>query len=283
MTLDELAEAIYPEKEGTERLECRIYPASTKVINHAQTPEGVELRLLTQNMWMIPRPFAADNKKRLERFAEYVRKKQPDVVAVQELWLRWSIDYLREQIGYHCIASDSYFNRTGLALFLRERPISAGNYAFPKNGDYNFVETLAAKGFQKAKVRINGNVVTVINCHLYNPTRPFEDKITAKQFRKLIKAAEGDTILMGDLNLSWDDFVRENDGFFHHDGNNELTLTRDNPYQNMRFNKYMKSGFKDDYLLLRPVDMKVKSWETRVVKNPIVSDHWGVVGRLKLE
>ena len=241
----------------------------------------MKLKLLSLNLWQLPRPFSAHNRERLDRFIDYVQKAKPDIIACQEVWMKSSLNHLRknlkEKLGYHCIVSPGIINRSGLVTFTKFKPIKASLHSFKKRGRYNFIERIVSKGFQKIKFK----KFTLINSHLYNPMYNTEGKQTIRQFKQIKKATKDeDTVLLGDLNLDWKQFLLHNDDHFIHDNNKQLTTTRKNWYQNLRFNRWMESDFKDDYILFRSNTIKLLELKTRVIRKPLFSDHYALAATI---
>ncbi|MFC1723878.1 endonuclease/exonuclease/phosphatase family protein [Nanoarchaeota archaeon] len=241
----------------------------------------MELKLMTLNMWQLPRPFSAHRTIRLRRLKKFVRKADPDIIALQEMWPWTSVWGLR-RLGYYMTADVGLYNTSGLLTLSKFKPKEVIRYKFKKTSHHNLIEWLAFKGLQKIRFRINGEDVWVLNTHLYNPMQEWEKRIVGHQFRILKGFAGSDTVLLGDLNLDWADFLSLNEDYFIHDGNGMVTTTRQNKYQNMRFNRLMDSEFKDDYVLFRPGKFTA-SWNTKIIKEPLMSDHYPIMTRMKLK
>jgi len=46
------------------------------------------MKILSLNCWLLPPPFSSENKNRLSRIVNLIKKHNPDVIALQEVWLK---------------------------------------------------------------------------------------------------------------------------------------------------------------------------------------------------
>jgi endonuclease/exonuclease/phosphatase family metal-dependent hydrolase len=243
----------------------------------------MELKILDLNLWMLPPPIAADNKKRLALFLELVKKINPDIITLQELWWSRYIVYLRKNLkGYHMYRpSQNRFNKSGLVTFSKKKAIGWHFHRFPKQKE-GFFEKIASKGYLIIKLNLGETMYHIVNTHLYCPDmRMKKINLTESQFWTLERiSAHGNWIICGDLNIDEPEFKKLNKGRFSHVANQMSTVSRTNKYATMRFNRFNrfnKGEKRLDYTLLRLATEQKPVLKTRVLRKPLLSDHYAML------
>ena len=245
----------------------------------------MELKVLTQNLWLLPFPLSIHNKERLTKFIKVVKKIKPDIIALQEVWLNSHIEYLKNHLKtYHLtVFNNKLFNRSGLVTLSKIKPISSSVHHFNTRKLHSLIEKTVHKGFQKIILPVKNQALTLINCHLYHEITQKRTQIIKKQFKELKKLLKNkEALILGDLNMCWKTFLKLNKQFFLHGNSDDHTRTSSNYYQNVRFNRFMDTNKKEDYILFRSLK-KTPVIKTKVIKTPIISDHHAVVGEIIIE
>jgi endonuclease/exonuclease/phosphatase family metal-dependent hydrolase len=239
----------------------------------------VTISIFNLNCWLFPPPISAEGDARLAAIIAMIKEYGADIISLQEVWLNAHLRRLRQSLpGYHCISSGTpLYNQSGLALFLKEKPLFSEIKHFERSLGHNGTEWLLRKGYISAKVLLGGKEYTVIDTHLYAAFSRAGKTVTESQFREVVRnAPQGNTIICGDLNLEDEAVSRINEGIFSRLCDEERTLDGKNPYSNKRFNKLnMKKrpeGKKIDYMLYKGI--AGTAIEYKVVKAPLVSDHY---------
>jgi endonuclease/exonuclease/phosphatase family metal-dependent hydrolase len=242
----------------------------------------MELKILDLNMWLLPAPIASDQKQRLQRFIRLVQRLDPDIITLQEVWLRRYIKFIRKSLpGYHLRnPSKGFFNRSGLATLSKKRPAGWHFQSYPKFKGESRLEKLAAKGYLSIKIHFAKRWFNVVNTHLYAESLKNKRKITERQFETLlILTQNGDWIVCGDLNLDEARFSQLNHHHFSYHPVKSFTVSSANKYTKSRINRFTKCDKKLDYTIIRtePANIKII---TRVIQRPLLSDHYALFTRL---
>ena len=108
-----------------------------------------KITILNLNLWLLPKPFARDQKKRFARFIKMVKELQPDIITLQEVFLSKYIKRLHRSLGDYYVSAfpKRFINAPGLVIFTKERPYLFEFHFFGITEKYNLVERLAKKGF----------------------------------------------------------------------------------------------------------------------------------------
>ncbi len=239
----------------------------------------MELKLLDLNLWMLPAPIASDQKKRLQRFILLVKRTDPDIITLQEVWLGKYITFIRKNLkGYHLHrAGKGVFNKSGLVTLSKKAPSSSHFHLFPKLKGVGRMEKLAGKGYLVIMLSLFGRKFHVVNTHLYCPMVEKKKKITEQQFGMLKSISRsGNWIISGDLNIDEPEFKKLNMGHFTHHTAKVYTVSKENKYARSRMNRFGKGDKKLDYTLLRAKSNNI-IMHTEVLQNPKVSDHYAVL------
>ncbi len=227
----------------------------------------------------MPKPLSIKEKQRLSQIISVIRENNPDVIALQEVWLsKYAKEIERQLKEYTFTMSGSFFyNKSGLVTGVKKSNDIEINY-FPFTKKHSLVERVARKGYHSVKL---SNDLFFVNTHLYTQTNDAEKAITASQFRLIQKLMPTKQVIVaGDLNLN----ERELNKFnirFDYDTSYGLTISSSNYLTQARCNKFLKQDLKIDYLLA--TKEKTASLVTKCITKPIVSDHYMLLSSIKIK
>ena len=235
------------------------------------------ISIFNLNCWLFPPPISADCNNRLSSIIDLIKERDPKIICLQEVWSNKYLEYLKQKLtNYHCVSSGSlFYNQSGLAIFLKEKPLSFRVNFFKLSFRHNFTEWFLRKGYIEANIKINGVKWTIVNTHLYAAFSKKTEIIIEKQFLELISKISGtDVFLCGDLNLEEGKFEKLNQGRFSRLCDLQNTSDVNNPYARKRFNSFIigNKSKKIDYLIYKSGPAVQSEYE--VIKKPFVSDHY---------
>jgi len=241
----------------------------------------MKLSILNLNCWLLPPPFSVHNKERLNELIRLIKKLNPDIVTLQEIWLNKHIRFLKENLNeYHITSSKTkFYNQSGLVTLTKSKPLSTKIYFFEPVRS-NIAEVIGKKGYLIVDVPLPKSKLSIINTHLYTPLLSSGKKYPERQF-EIIKKITGNRefLVAGDFNIDLANFTRINRNHFKQKCGKEDTLRSTNLYSYRRLNRlWREKNKKIDYILLRT--NKKASLKTRVIKNPIISNHFGMFATL---
>jgi len=231
------------------------------------------MKIFTLNTWLLPPPLAKDNRERVRNIIQMIERVDPDVVCLQEVWLRAYVRQIKSALSAYSFrtTTDQFlFNRSGLLVGSR-KPIT--NYradTFPDSKEHNLEEKIAGKGWQLASI----SGYTVLHTHLY-ASKDKDYRMTKAQLQQLeALTTPEDTILVGDLNLSREAFCESVQTFVCPE-ETEHTIVPDNPYASARLNA--PSDAKWSYIT--PKKGSDLTINTEIIKELVVSDHFALAGK----
>jgi endonuclease/exonuclease/phosphatase family metal-dependent hydrolase len=234
----------------------------------------MRLKIFCLNCWLAPFPISVRNNKRLVKIISLIKKHSPDIIALQEVWLKKYVRVIERKLpDYHFIKSDSgMFNRGGLVTGLK-KPKSYDIRSFPITKRHNILERLGSKGFHIIELYPN---VYIINTHLYSSDK----EITGSQFQNIQKFSKSkNCILIGDLNLERKNLAKINT-IFTLDKSDYLTAPYNRAHSYFLFNRNPGVDIRIDYILkTKNSKMQVS---TQCLGSPIVSDHRIILGNVKI-
>jgi len=239
----------------------------------------MRLRIATMNLWGLPAPLSVHKPQRMRDAAEIILSRRLDIVALQEVWMLRDIAFLKKRLaGYHVfVVPNIFFNTSGMMLFSRF-PLTAALYHPFKRSFFN-KEIPSRKGYYRAIVQIQGIGITLFNTHLYYSSGDNESTVHASQLRELTAALDHrPTILMGDFNATHGS-LHFPVGYQLLSNPNALTVLRDNPYANKRFNSINSSDRSPDLLY---ANFPHRLIDAHAIPSPFVSDHSPVVAEIEL-
>jgi endonuclease/exonuclease/phosphatase family metal-dependent hydrolase len=242
----------------------------------------MELKLLDLNLWLLPRPLSSDNKKRMDRFIALVKKLDPDIITLQEVWLMGYERYLKKNLKpFHVSSSGKKrLNNSGLVTFSRKKPLSESIHLFKKE---SLLDKLVRKGYLIIRLNLDGRFIRILNTHLHASLKAKPNKNSIFQFQQLKHVtSEGDWIVAGDLNLRQELFHKLNDGHFIPSRSSIPTYSSKNRYAKARLNRLDHSDRKVDYVLLKLSNGTSYSLSTKVIKSPLMSDHYALFSVIRI-
>jgi len=244
----------------------------------------VEIKIFNLNCWLLPTPLSSDNWERLGRIVKLIKKYDPDIVALQEVWRKKYADYLQKELReYFCYAGKKLFNRPGLVTLLKVKPLFFKRGVFRKSKKFNRLEKFASKGYQRFLLKIRNKKFIFINTHLYTAFNPDANKQALTEFEYLKKlCGQKKVVLVGDLNIGEKTFEKLNNGFFKYESDKSLERLGITKYRKKRFSRFGQSSKRVDYILVRGVGGSKIKLNRQIIKKPEVSDHFPRLVTLRL-
>ncbi len=235
----------------------------------------MKIKILSSNCWLLPPPFSVENRKRLKKLIGLIRKTNPDIIALQEVWLNKYVSLLKKGFSDYFAVSlnKGFFNKTGLVTLSKLKPNSVDFYFFKKTKKHSLVESFAKKGYQKIIFDIGQKKLAFINTHLYAPVLELEEKMAAQQFNEIKRnCKDKNLILAGDLNIRKSDFKRFNPGLFCYkpDKNSDERLL--DIYRKIKFNRIVRYDDRVNYILPK----QKSQFKVKNIVSPIISDHFPI-------
>lgn len=245
------------------------------------------IKILDLNTWMLPWPFSKDNKKRLDLLVGLIKELKPDIVSLQEVWLKKYVHWLKKNLsGFYLFSGDTkagVFNKSGLVILSKFNLIDKKRFTFRENKKFNIIEKIADKGNLQMNFICENKKITFINFQLYNAVKENEKDIIGNQFKKLTEIikkpdvhSQDLVILAGDLNLSFKEFEEINNGLFLYSHNHTFTFSKSDLYTKSRLNPWLcNKYYKNDFVLVWPRKEGI-FLNSRVIKKPLLSDHYAI-------
>ncbi len=226
---------------------------------------------------MLPWPVPINQEERIDKFSDIVQAEKPDFVVLQEVWLFSYFERISRILEdyWRVTPQPGIYNQTGLLIYSRWKPEAADYGFFGISPEHNFIEIFANKGYLRARFCVRGKSFEVISSHIYSGRVKFDgNDIPDRQIRglKVLTASTSIPVLIGaDLNTAVPQFQKLNSGHFAM----ETDLVSST--------KAKSEDPKIDYILGRKPDGCRMTIETRVIREPLVSDHIPVFGKIRLE
>ncbi|MDP3966469.1 MAG: hypothetical protein Q8Q04_02980 [archaeon] len=238
----------------------------------------MDVKIFNLNCWLLPPPISVENKKRLSKIISLIKREDPDIITLQEVWLKKYVRKIKRELpGYFFLSLKSpLFNKSGLLFGSKFKPLSFAQEYFPFTGGHSIREKIGSKGYQLAEVFPD---IYVLNTQLYAPEKKSEMKITVSELMEIQKVALGKkVILSGDLNLEEKIFFKVNTSF-DYNSLGKFTVAIKNKYTGKMFNKFHEHDKTIDYI--------IKTENAPVLRvdivNPVeVSDHYAMIGKFKI-
>jgi len=234
------------------------------------------LRLVSANLWLLPPPIPIRQDERLALFVDLVRRRSPDLLVLQEVWLFSHLERLRRDLPDYWTTFPRWdlFNHTGLVVFSRVSPVEADWGRFGPSPRHNLQELLADKGFLRLVFPTRVGRIVVIDTHLYSAGyNPDERTVTDAQFRALravVASATDPVVVAGDLNTHGPLLCPLNDGMFELEADLETRT------------QVTGEGRKIDHVLRRGTATVGLRLDVEVITDPVVSDHFPLEASLTL-
>lgn len=180
-----------------------ISPTSTHI---NASKNSASLKVLSANMLLFPAPFFFNQEQRIAEFARCIRKLDPDVILLQEVWDNLSLALLIASFPeyYSVFSTGIGYNYSGLLLLSKFPPETSNIRRFPLSLQHSIEELIAQKSMLIIEVKVGGKPVHLLNTHLYSASPQQRYRPNLDQFDLLTDIATnlpGDVIVAGDMNL----------------------------------------------------------------------------------
>lgn len=236
------------------------------------------MKIFNLNCWILPPPFSKENKSRIKNIIHEIKKHNPDIIALQEVWLNKYVKIIKrsfpEYYFYH--SNNPLFNKTGLITATKIKPLEKETSLFKITKNHNIEERLGKKGFHKIKLKKD---LYFYNTHLYCPKKESDDKIVFSEFNLIQEEiGKNKSILSGDLNIEEKNLSKLNKKFTY-DKSYKKTVSSSNNLAEYGIDKQVKYDKKIDYTLLTKNFRK--KIQTKCFEKPILSDHYFLISKIK--
>lgn len=238
------------------------------------------LKLFSLNCWLVP-CYSRENTKRIYAIIELIKKQDPDIVLLQEVWIKPYVELFKKHLSaYSFHHSSGWLNKTGL-LTGSKTPLPCETHLFPLTSKHLLIEKIGKKGFHALHLP----AMTIINTHLYTPKNGEHSDDVLKQRTGLDIAEQqlrmicnmfpkGNLIVAGDFNIGQSRFMNVNT-FFTYNSHNIPTI--DMHYRTKIVPKYIEII---DYVLKsKSSSLKLK---TTVLTQPSISDHRPIIATVSV-
>ena len=242
------------------------------------------------NAWSLPLWLSSRNRARQRKITAYLKKYAFDYVLLQEMWcvsdVNWMVEALPEYQAFRSGGDGEPINKGGLVTLIK----NAGKFKktfspFPKPETGNFEEKHSGKG---VLLVTDGDGLTIGNSHLYSSGLE-ERHLTEGQFQIVLALAKTyPRLVMGaDYNLPLERRMELNKALgkqfriavtdpTYDAVNNPLTQVGVNRVTGNRSEQSVIDG-----LMVAEHDVKLRYSD--IVKKPLFSDHYGVIGLIALD
>lgn len=244
----------------------------------------MNLSIFSLNCWIFPKPISSDITERLFGIVKFIRTNDPDIVTLQEIWSNRALRQLKRHLPqyYFVCAQTLFYNQSGLVTLLKIPPVNSQLRFFKPSTTYNVTELFLHKGYLLTTIQVQNRTLTVINTHLYASFSKKSKMIAQEQLQEITKnAPKENSFLCGDLNLEEEAVEKICNTTFFRLCNSQHTRDNTNPYCYKRFNALMPNmSSKIDYILYsnpNPAEVTM-----RLIKSPLVSDHYPLFASLRL-
>ncbi len=248
------------------------------------------LKILSINAWGLPKPFSVDINKRFKKIVWLIKNENPDIVALQEIWMIRYVQKLRKHLkSYFVITSKKGFqkNVSGLVTLIKKRPVSfkfkafKNNYLNLKEKFSKLDEVLGQKGFLRTDIKINKRNFSIINTHLFARSKKIQDKHIYSQLKKIEKEVNklDNVLIVGDFNMTVSEFKEWSKKNLKYVPTDSPTLDPKNPYRKFISFKYISDGKTINHLALKTKKIKFKL-QTKTIKNFYVSDEQPLISEI---
>lgn len=239
----------------------------------------MNISIATINIWGLPWPFSIHKRKRVDDCVLLLRKRNIDIVALQEVWTNWDVQRFRSAFPeYHVFAKTNMaYNPSGLMMLSRfpllENLLMA--YSMP----FLHKEIPSRKGIMKVETIIAGKKISIINTQLYFGTKKELTVIQQSQVQQLKTSLPNTpTLLVGDFNMRSEQ-LEPLKNFSLLSDPSTLTIDNSTLYAQKLFNKIGAQDRTPDMIW---ANFPVKTSKTYAVKKPLISDHFPLVTHIEI-
>jgi len=242
----------------------------------------MKLKFFDLNCWLLPFGISRKNKIRKEQILIEIKKKNPDIITLQEVWLIKDINYFKKHLkNYHPVHSNSlFFNKSGLLTLTKEKPSEVKKVIFPIAKRSSLIERIGAKGLHSINLAFKRKKLHIINVHLYFPIKKEDKLIDFLELKFINHLINKSTIVLGDLNLNYNSLKkwRKYDSFKL--GGRKPTYSSKDVYAKKYGDKRKFFRDKIDYSLLsKKSKLKLVS---KTITAPVLSDHYALEGTVSI-
>lgn len=284
------------------------YEESNKFESNDEKYNFQEIDILSYNVWALPvwMPQSGIGN-RYERISSHLLQSDHDIICLQESFNKRFRKKLIEKLGnryYHTdnhLCSQNIFGPVrrdchgGLMTLSKYPIISEEFHEYERNEEMRFEEKIGHKGFLVSIIDCPGQVMAIINTHLY--AGPYSDDETQRlhQIKQIHKFLQCNSLLnqmpvflIGDLNINHPDIVNAPKSKVYQFIINEMRFTDFAPnlnenYYTIDYSRNMYSGNNNgkqklDYCMLRSVESfqcTVMTQEAIYADQQANSDHLG--------
>ena len=242
------------------------------------------------NAWSLPLWLSSRNRARQRKIAAFLKKQDFNYILLQEMWcasdVNWMVEALPEYRAFRSGSDGDPINKGGLVTLIKDGSWFESTFIpFPKPETGHFEEKHSGKGILLVTDREG---LTIGNCHLYS-SGPEERHLTENQFQLVLALAKSypRLVIGGDYNLPVEHRMKLNKAL---GGHFRIAVTDptydavDNPLTRVGVNRVTGNRIEQsviDGLMVAGSDVKLRY--SAVMKKPLFSDHYGVIGLIALE
>jgi endonuclease/exonuclease/phosphatase family metal-dependent hydrolase len=248
----------------------------------------VTITVLNANLWLLPPPTSVDNDKRLNKFLKLVKRLDPDVITLQEVWLKKYLNKIKKSLTNYHLSSTHFplYNKSGLATLTKSKPLKTSFNQFKIGSNFKAIERITYKGFLTVQFSKSGNLFTVLNTHIYQTENinMLETKLT--QIKAVLQKAKkhNPTIIAGDFNTIPGHYYKLIDNFLTNK-DFPVSYSPENKYAHKAVNLIMnKDGVYNDKpdIILANIKSKKATIKVESLASPLISDHYPMLAQITL-
>lgn len=270
----------------------------------------MRFKIISQNCFDVPFLNANRNIK-VSKLIDKLISLEPDVICLQELTFPDTriMTIKKLAIAGYQVFSKRYllgFNKGGLLIASKFPFLSTKFVPFYDRGEFaslQIADIAISKGYQLAKLLIKGNIVNIVNSHLYcvysvtNPRQSLAHQNQLKQLSDEIGNLRDATVLAGDLSEPSDrthnftNFLKTSNLIdLTANNSNRVDIANTNVvYQNRVFKAKMAGG-KFDYLMVSTdlskniSSIKIFGLDKQMIRGvrEHLSDHYGLMASIEI-
>ncbi|MGM0599692.1 MAG: endonuclease/exonuclease/phosphatase family protein [Candidatus Rifleibacteriota bacterium] len=165
------------------------------------------LKIITANLYLFPPPLLKEQKKRISYFVNSIKRLDPEIILLQEVWDKNSIVEIARLLPDYNLSfkTSGLYNRSGLLTLCKYKIQHAQFIPYPLSIRHKIEELLAQKGLLKTDIELDGHKISIFNTHLYSSSPRHSYRPNFNQFellKRTVSSFSSDLkILGGDFNL----------------------------------------------------------------------------------
>ena len=240
----------------------------------------MKIKIFNQNTWLIPFPFSKHGRSRINNLFGTIKNLNPDIVTLQEVTLSSHVKKIKKTFPEYFLmhGAGRFGNRSGSLTMTKEKPLLSKFVSFPK-AKVRRLHKIIKRGFFVIKLKN----FFLINAHLYPGN--WNPELTLQEFEILKKQCDKKkiTIVAGDLNLNYEIFDKVNNNFFECVDAVGNTFSFFNKYVKKWWERTITANKKIDYILVRNPNKKQIIFKSRIIRKPLISDHYGIYSEIEIK